>query len=79
MKNSDFNPKSFWEEKIFTWEENRYKKDVSSASTFERLASRLSGSLRFRRQFVLQCLAPHVEGKKITPTTRKKIIQTMFL
>jgi len=65
MKNPDFNPKSFWEEKIFTWEENRYKEKVSSASTFECLASRLSGSLRFRRQFALQYLVPHVEGQRI--------------
>jgi len=46
--------KSFWEHKIIGWENDRYAGN-----------KRWGKSLRFRKEFALECLRPYVSGKNI--------------
>lgn len=58
-------PKQFWEDKILTWEHGRYGDKAKSGSLLERLADRVSDSLRFRLVITKELLASHVVGKHI--------------
>jgi SAM-dependent methyltransferase len=58
-------PQQFWEEKILLWEADRYGQGSARSSWLERLASKLSGSLRARLALAQEVLRPHVAGRRI--------------
>lgn len=57
-------PKSFWEEKILAWEDNRYVSQTGSGFV-ERIAGSVSTSLRFRMHFATNLLAPYLRGRRV--------------
>src|SRR2546430_945199 len=57
-------PQQFWEDKILRWEADRYGRSAHS-SWLERVASRLSGSLRARLALAESLLRPHVAGRRV--------------
>jgi SAM-dependent methyltransferase len=59
------NPREFWEGKILAWEANRYGPAAADDPWLERLARRLSGSLRARLAITQELLTPHVAGKRV--------------
>jgi len=61
---SKINPKKFWEEKILTWEQDRYE-DGKTSSFLEFFAHRASSSIHHRHELAKEILAAHVQGKKI--------------
>jgi len=58
------NPKRFWEDKILTWEQDRYGSN-SPTSILEKFAHRASNSLHRRAELAKQILGQNIEGKKI--------------
>jgi SAM-dependent methyltransferase len=58
------NPKRFWEEKILTWEQDRYG-DGKPSSLLEFFAHRASRSIYYRSELTKQILSSHIQGKKI--------------
>lgn len=58
-------PQEFWEGKIIRWEADRYGPGSARASWMERLARRLSGSLRARIALAERLLRPHVAGRRV--------------
>ena len=64
-ENQSVNPKDFWEDKILSWERDRYCAPNAAPNILERLASRASDSLRFRLWATGELLAPQVKGKRI--------------
>ncbi len=58
-------PKSFWNGKILGWEECRYGSPDVAPTPFERLAARLSGSLRSRLDRAVALVTPHLPGRRV--------------
>jgi SAM-dependent methyltransferase len=58
-------PKQFWEVKILSWEEGRYKNPGERVGFVERIANRVSDSLRFRIAITPELLKPHLPGKRV--------------
>ncbi len=58
-------PKSFWNAKILGWEECRYGSPAAAPTSLERLAARLSTSLRRRMDRAATLLAPHLCGRRV--------------
>ena len=58
-------PQQFWEDKILRWEADRYGQGSAQSSWLERVASRLSGSLRARLALAESVLRPHVAGRRV--------------
>ena len=58
------NPKRFWEEKILTWEQDRYGSG-SPSSILENFAYRASNSLHRRAELAKQILGLNLKGKRI--------------
>jgi len=58
------NQKSFWDNKILTWERDRYG-DKGSSSLLESFARRASSSLHRRIELTIEILEPRVAGKNI--------------
>jgi SAM-dependent methyltransferase len=58
-------PKTFWNDKILDWEASRYLASAGGASLVERIAGRISTSLRFRLEAALTLLAPHLPGRRL--------------
>ena len=58
-------PKSFWNAKILGWEDSRYKDPATAPSLAERIAGRVSTSLRFRLEEAVRLLAPHLPGRRV--------------
>ncbi|PPR79990.1 MAG: hypothetical protein CFH06_00153 [Alphaproteobacteria bacterium MarineAlpha3_Bin5] len=63
--NKRTDPKSFWENKILTWENGRYKEKESSSSMLENIANKSSNSLRFRLEITKVLLKDHIIGKSV--------------
>ncbi len=61
---AEINPKEFWEQKILGWEKGRYE-TATQTTIMEKLADRLSSSLRFRLQIAGSILSAHVSKKRI--------------
>lgn len=58
------NPRTFWNEKILTWERDRYDTAQGSGSLLERIAGSVSG-LPVRLANARRILLPHVDGKRV--------------
>ena len=58
-------PKSFWNAKILDWEDSRYHDPDAATSLAERIAGRVSTSLRFRLEEAVRLLAPHLPGRRL--------------
>lgn len=56
-------PKSFWDAKILGWEDSRY--GDAAPGVVERIAGRISTSLRFRLEAAVTLLAPHLPGRRV--------------
>lgn len=60
---SPIDPQSFWNAKILGWEESRYQD--RAPGLVERVAGRISTSLRFRLDAAVALLAPHLPGRRV--------------
>jgi SAM-dependent methyltransferase len=60
-----FDVKGFWESKIIEWEESRYQEENPAPTLIERIAGRISSSLRFRVRAAAHQLAPVVAGRHV--------------
>lgn len=58
-------PKSFWNAKILGWENSRYSASSGTPGLVERIAGRVSTSLRFRLDAAVELLAPHLPGRRV--------------
>lgn len=58
-------PKSFWNAKILGWEDSRYAAPGDAPSLVERIAGRVSTSLRFRLEAAIALLGPHLPGRRV--------------
>ncbi|MDR3437111.1 methyltransferase domain-containing protein [Telmatospirillum sp.] len=58
-------PRTFWNDKILGWEESRYLAPSKAATFVERMAGRISSSLRFRLDAAVRLLAPHLPGRQV--------------
>ncbi|MAF95439.1 MAG: hypothetical protein CMM60_06765 [Rhodospirillaceae bacterium] len=54
----------FWEKKIIQWELDRYG-EITNSTSIERIANRVSISLRFRIEYAEILLKPYLRGMKI--------------
>tara|TARA_Y100000588_G_scaffold306271_1_gene329876 strand:- start:1235 stop:1933 length:699 start_codon:yes stop_codon:yes gene_type:complete len=57
--------RGFWDQKIRTWDETRYRISGNDSSILEKLAGRASSSVRFRLEATVELLSDHVAGKTI--------------
>lgn len=62
---SAIDPRAFWEAKILAWEDSRYGQAGQAPTLLERVAGRVSSSLRFRLERALALLAPVVAGRPV--------------
>lgn len=57
--------RAFWEQKILGWEAGRYRQGQGEPGLLNRIADWSSDSLRFRLQYAVEVLAPHVQGARV--------------
>lgn len=65
MEKQEVNPRTFWDDKIISWENDRYVSHDKAETWLERVASRASDSLRFRLRATGEILSQHVAGKHV--------------